>query len=256
MADVKWIKIVTDMFNNRKIKQIRKMPEGDAIIVIWFQMLCLAGQTNDNGTVYFSKDVPYTDEMLATEFDRPISTIRLALAVFEKFGMIEIFDSIFLVSNWEKYQSVEKLDKIREQNRLRKQNQREREKVKLIECHVTSHTEVTDNHAIELELDKEKDIKECSEQICSKPTEPIFITLTLNNKSEHSINEKDLISWKELYPAVNIEQELRNMKGWLTSNPKKRKTKQGIQRFINSWLSREQDKGYSATTTKSKYKEL
>jgi len=146
------------MFNNRKIKQIRKMPEGDAIIVTWLQLLCLAGQTNDNGTVYFSKDVPYTDEMLATEFDRPIATIRLALSVFEKFGMIEIFDNIFLVANWEKYQSTEKLDKIREQNRIRKQNQRERDKFKMLECHVTSHEDVTQSHATDIDKDIDKDI--------------------------------------------------------------------------------------------------
>ena len=121
MADIKWIKIATDMFNNRKIKQIRKMPDGDAIIVIWLQLLCLSGTVNDNGLVYFAKDIPFTDEMLSVEFDRPINTIRLALSAFEKFGMIEIVDDVLLVSNWEKYQSAEKLEKIKEQNRLRQQ---------------------------------------------------------------------------------------------------------------------------------------
>ena len=56
MADIKWIKIVTDMFDNRKIRQIECLPDGDSIIVIWMKLLCLAGQTNDNGMVYFTKD--------------------------------------------------------------------------------------------------------------------------------------------------------------------------------------------------------
>jgi predicted phage replisome organizer len=129
MADnVKWIKLVTDMFDNRKIKQLRKMPDGDALVVVWLQILCLAGQVNDNGLVYFAKDIPYTEEMLATEFDRPINTIRLALQTFQSFQMIEIVDSILLVSNWDKYQSVEGLEKVREKNRLRQQDYRERQK--------------------------------------------------------------------------------------------------------------------------------
>ncbi len=73
--------------------------------------------------------------------------------------------------------------------------------------------------------------------------ENIFITLPLVDKTEHLILKTDIVTWKELYPAVNIEQEFRNMKGWLISNPTKRKTAKGIKRFINGWLSREQDKG-------------
>jgi predicted phage replisome organizer len=129
MADnVKWIKLATDVFDNRKIKQLRKMPDGDALVVVWLQILCLAGQVNDNGLVYFAKDIPYTEEMLATEFDRPINTIRLALRTFQNFKMVEIVDNILLVSNWEKYQSIEGLDKVREKNRLRQQDYRERQK--------------------------------------------------------------------------------------------------------------------------------
>jgi predicted phage replisome organizer len=61
MAEVKWIKIATDIFDNQKIKIIESMPEGDAIIVIWFKILMLAGNVNDGGSVYFTKDIPYTD---------------------------------------------------------------------------------------------------------------------------------------------------------------------------------------------------
>lgn len=89
MADVKWIKIATNMFDNRKIKLIEVMPEGDAIIAIWFKLLCLAGTTNDSGTVYFTKDIPYTEEMLASIFNRPLTTVRLAIATFKKFEMVK-----------------------------------------------------------------------------------------------------------------------------------------------------------------------
>ena len=83
MADVKWIKIAVDMFDNRKIKQIGSMPEGDSLLLMWVQLLCLAGNVNDGGFIYLTKEIPYTDEMLATQFNKPISTVRLALKTFK-----------------------------------------------------------------------------------------------------------------------------------------------------------------------------
>lgn len=77
------------------------------------------------------------------------------------------------------------------------------------------------------------------------PLDIFLIFPTNKNDCLHSIMKSDVESWAELYPAVDVEQELRNMKGWLNANPKKRKTKSGIPRFINAWLSKEQDKGGS-----------
>ena len=72
---------------------------------------------------------------------------------------------------------------------------------------------------------------------------PVIISLILNDKTEYGVAQSYIEKLAELYPAVDIIQELRKMKGWLDSNPVKRKTRRGINRFINSWLSREQDKG-------------
>jgi predicted phage replisome organizer len=90
--------------------------------------MCLAGQINDHGQVYFTEEIPYTDETLATEFDLPIQTVRLALEVFERFGMIEIVDDILRLSSWERYQNVEKLDKYREYQRNYHREYREKQK--------------------------------------------------------------------------------------------------------------------------------
>ena len=138
MAEVKWIKIVTDIFNNRKIKQIETMPDADSILVIWFKLLCLAGTINESGLLVITKDIPYTEEMLANEFKRPISTVRMALDAFQMFDMIEIVDNILCVSNWEKYQNTESLAKIREQTRKRVAKHREKQKLLTSdECNVT-----------------------------------------------------------------------------------------------------------------------
>ena len=80
----------------------------------------------------------------------------------------------------------------------------------------------------------------------SKPEKGVHeavITLPLNDSSEYPIFEEQVIQWADLYPAVNVIQQLRNMKGWLEANPTKRKTKKGISRFVNAWLTRIQDKG-------------
>ena len=182
MAEVKWIKIVTDVFDNRKIKQIETMPDADSIIVIWFKILCLAGRANESGLLLLTQDIAYTDEMLANEFKRPISTIRLALNVFEKFGMIEIVDNILCISNWEKYQNAEQLEKLRAQTRKRVSRYRETQK-QLAECNagcnaknaVTGNANVTQCNAVdidkEVDIDKDKD-KDKEIDIADKSTKP------------------------------------------------------------------------------------
>ncbi|MEA5085078.1 MAG: DUF4373 domain-containing protein [Lachnospiraceae bacterium] len=88
-----------------------------------------------------------------------------------------------------------------------------------------------------------------SNDSCTEPGEPDsmppVISLPLNDNSEYPITEKEIEVWKELYPSVNILQELRKYKGWALTNPKKRKTRGGILRSVNSWLAKEQDKGGS-----------
>ena len=70
-----------------------------------------------------------------------------------------------------------------------------------------------------------------------------IISLSLNDDTEHWIYEDNVSEWSELFPAVDVMQELRKMKSWLDSNKTRRKTKRGIARFINNWLSKEQDQG-------------
>ena len=156
MAEIKWIKLATDIFDNRKIRQIEMLPEGDSIIVIWVKLMCLAGVVNDGGLVYFTRDIPYTDEMLATEFNRSLNVVRLALATFQNFGMIEIVDNIIHLSSWEKYQSVESMDRIREQTRKRVAAHRERQKL-LASGNASCNVTVTDGNAIDKDKEEEKE---------------------------------------------------------------------------------------------------
>lgn len=150
MSEVKWIKITTDIFDNRKIKIIEKMPDGYAIIVVWVKLLCLAGTTNDGGQVYITQNIPYTERTLATQFNMPLATIQLALTTFEQFEMIERVDDFLQITNWEKYQNVDGLDKIRDQTRKRVARYRERQKaLQQNDCSVTSSVTVTHSNETE-----------------------------------------------------------------------------------------------------------
>lgn len=156
MAEVQWIKLYIEMFDRHKIGKIRRLPDGDKILLFWVMLLVTAGKCNAGGMIYITERVPFTKEDLADEFDFEISTIELALKAFEELDMIDVFDDGFIsVRNWEKYQSTEKLAEIREQNRLRKQKQREKQKFleESRDRHVTSHG----CHDIELDVDVEQE---------------------------------------------------------------------------------------------------
>ncbi|WP_180231024.1 phage replisome organizer N-terminal domain-containing protein [Bacillus wiedmannii] len=164
MTEVKWIKLSTSMFEDEKIRLIESMPDADTLLIIWFKLLSQAGKTNASGYIFLSENIPYTEEMLSTLFNRPLATIRLALQTFQQFGMIQVNEERMIhIANWEKHQNIDGLEKIREQNRLRKQKQREREQQVLLEMSRDSHVPVTDGHAIDIEEDIEEDKEEDKE---------------------------------------------------------------------------------------------
>lgn len=159
MAEVKWIKLTTDMFDNRKIKHLRRLPDGNNIVLIWVMLLSMAGRCNAGGMIFLTENIPYTPKMLADELDFEESTVRLALEALEQLNMIVTDSGFFAIAGWEEYQNIEGMDKIREQNRLRKQRQREKQKL-LPDVSRDSHETVTVSHATDIDIDKEKDIEE------------------------------------------------------------------------------------------------
>lgn len=156
MAGVEWVKITTDMFDNRKIKHLRRLPDGNNIVLIWVMLLTMAGRCNAGGMIFLTENIPYTPKMLADELDFEEATVVLALNALEQFEMIIRDGAFFCVAGWEEYQNIEGLDKIREQNRLRKQRQRERQKLLACDGRVT----VTQGHATEEDKEKDTDIRD------------------------------------------------------------------------------------------------
>ena len=113
MADVKWIKITTDIFDDEKILLIESLPDAYAMITVWFKLLCLAGKQNNSGVFMMGK-IAYTDKMLATIFRMKETTVQLALHTFEQFGMIEIIDGVITIPNWGKHQNLDQLENRKE----------------------------------------------------------------------------------------------------------------------------------------------
>lgn len=152
MADVKWIKIIVDIFDDEKIRLIETLPDSDTILIIWFKLITMAGKCNDNGIIYLTREIPYNEEMLSTIMRRPINTIRLALNEFRKLGMIDVKNDFIALLNWEKHQSLDKMEKIQSDTRLRVQKHREKQKEL---CNVTvTKSNATEEDKIRLEEDK------------------------------------------------------------------------------------------------------
>lgn len=200
MSGMVWIKITTDVFDDEAIKLIDAMPERDAILVIWFKLLCLAGANCGNGVMVFKDRVPYTDEMLSNIFHRPLNTVRLAMDTFTKFGMIERIDDTYIIPLWDKYQGSEKLDRIREQNAARQRRFKERQRQKLIDVsagedtsNVTNNVMVTAKSRLQNKnknKNKNKDIYTSSESRKDEFCEEVISYLNAKIGSSYRSNSK------------------------------------------------------------------
>lgn len=126
MSEVKWIHLNVDMFDNRKIRYLRRLPAGNDIILIWVMLLTLAGKCNAGGMIMLTQNVPYTVSMLADEFGFEENTVRLAIEAFVNLGMVSN-DGFISITGWEEHQDTDGLDKIREYNRIAKQRSRDKQ---------------------------------------------------------------------------------------------------------------------------------
>ena len=216
MAEVKWVKITTDMFDNRKIKHLRKLPEGNNIVLIWVMLLTMAGRCNAGGMIFLTENIPYTPKMLADELGFEENVVKLALGMLEQFNMIQTNEGHFAISGWNEYQNIEGMDKIREQNRLRKAAQRARQKqVQMLpESSQDSHVTVTQSHATDKEEDirvrrKNKKDKEDTHTLFKRLVEDYTFTKEMKAKMGEWITYK--VERKEGYKETGLKSLLRQV---------------------------------------------
>ena len=214
MADVKWIKITTDMFDNRKIKHLRRLPDGNNIVLIWVMLLTMAGRCNSNGMIFLTENIPYTPKMLADELDFEENTVQLALNALEQLNMIVTDDGYFSIAGWNEYQSVDRLSEIREYNRVAKQKSRAKQKA----LHDVNDKSMTSQRCQGTDI--EEDIKNKKEEIdiydyaaSAKPKKP-----TKHKHGEYSnvlLTDEELEKLKSEY--FDWEERIERLSSYIAS---------------------------------------
>ncbi|PHB87483.1 replication protein [Bacillus toyonensis] len=214
---VKWIKLSTTMFEDEKIRLIESMPEADTLLIIWIKLLAQAGKTNASGYIFLNENIPYTEDMLATLFNRPLNTVRMALGVFKNFGMIDIDDNHYInVVNWGNHQNLDRLEKIKEDTRKRVAAHRERRKQQTLICNVTCNDGVTDidkdlDKDLDKEIQKEYSPEKPQDIVQSIPYQEIVDYLNMKAKTNYKHTSKktqELIKarWQEGFGLTHFQQ--------------------------------------------------
>jgi predicted phage replisome organizer len=224
--EVKWIKITTDMFEDEKIDYIQSLPEGDSILLIWIRLLTMAGKCNATGYIFLTQNIPYTDDVLAHKFKKPVNIIRFALETFRRLDMIQESDNgVLYITNFPKYQNLEGLEKLKLREYEREKKRKQREKYKALEAPNDENMD-NENNVVPgnvpgtipgtpsiIDIDKERDIdieEDIDLDIYSEIqllfnntciTLPKIISMTANRKKTISTR------WRE-HPSIEFFEQL------------------------------------------------
>ncbi|WP_242982145.1 MULTISPECIES: phage replisome organizer N-terminal domain-containing protein [unclassified Clostridium] len=137
----RYVRLRVDMFEDTKFKIIDRMPERDVIHYIWARIVTLAGKINLEGNLYMSKNIPYTVDTLAIEFNRDVNQVKLALDTFIKLEMVEVTEeNIYKVKNFAKHQNIKVKAKDKE------------EEIKKEESHLKSE----ESNKVNMNIDNQK----------------------------------------------------------------------------------------------------
>lgn len=246
-----WMKLKESFMTSDTIDYFMSQPDG-ANYVVLYQMLCLKTINTDGrlsrqiGEVVIKYDIPKIQRDLKWF---SADTIRVALNLYKSFGLVyEDIDGVLVLADHNNLVGCE-TDWGEKKRRQRNSPALQSGDNVPTDVPTTVPTEIEnrdrDKEIRDKSLDKDTDIED-TEDACAEPetvSAPPIISIILNDKSLFDVSPEDYNRWCELYPAVNVMQELRKMSSWSTDNPKRRKTRSGIRRFINAWLSKEQDKG-------------
>lgn len=226
-----WLKLKDDFFRQKPIKKLRLMDRGEIYTIVYLKMQLES--LSNNGIIVFEGVGDSFSEELAFQIDEREEDVRATVEFLAKHGLL------IQLSEKENFlpQAVENTGS--ESSSARRMRElRERESSQ-------SSFGASQCDARDKREDKREDTGVSS---CAEPetvSTPPVITLPLNDGTEYFVTVEQSQEWAGLYPAVDVMQQLRGMRGWLDANPQKRKTRRGIKKFINGWLSKEQDRGGS-----------
>lgn len=252
MREVKWVKITTDMFDNRKIKHIRRLPDGNNIVLIWIMLLTMAGRCNSGGKIFLTENIPYDTKMLADELDFKENTVTVALKNLEQLNMIAVDNGFYTIVGWGEYQNVDGMDKVREQTRKRvaefKKNKKSQAgnvtdngsyddiseemvthgnvtgNAKVTHGNVTGNAEVTQGNATEEEREEEKEYNTLSISACTRvapPKTPYFTPPTIEEIREYCVSRNNNVNPEQFY-------DFYESKGWVVGNTRMKDWKAAV----------------------------
>lgn len=244
-----WMKLKESFMTSDTIDYFMSQP-GGANYVVLYQMLCLKTINTDGrlsrqiGEVVIQYDIPKIRRDLKWFSE---DTIRVALNLYKSFGLVyEDVDGVLVLTDHNNLVGCEtdwSEKKRRQRSALELQGG---DNVPLnVPQSVPTENRDRDKDIRDKRLDKDKET-ENPEDSCAEPetaSAPPVISIILNDKTYFDVSNEDVLKWSELYPAVDVMQELRKMAGWCDANATKRKTRRGVRTFIANWLAKEQDKG-------------
>jgi len=250
---ITWLKLDVNILDDAKIKIIRSHPNGDAVIVLWIGLLCLAMKSQRPGIIEITDGLPYSPDDLSNMFSIEKKTVEMGIALFCKYRMVNIFDDgVLEIINFSKHQKIEVIEHQRELTKERVRRHRNKQK----ECNALLTHESRDVTITDLDLDLEKEkSKESAASVLKNASQPPSPKINFNfeTRAWENITTGDMEPWQEAYPACDISVELSAMREWLLSNPEKRKVR--YRKFITSWLSRQQQRGGTGTKVEKSYRE-
>lgn len=262
-----WIQLKEGFFKQKEIKKLRKIAGGDTYTVIYLKMLLKAVQQGNK--LYFEGVEETFHEEIALELDEDPENVKVTIAFLERQGLIRVLsEDEVLLSQCEEMVGSESESAARVR--------RYREKKALQSNGGVTPLLQNGNTDIEKDIDTEKDTEIKKDSVRSperkgsvpeagipspaaghvRPSlkagagqqsngvqEADVAAIILNDGTEWRPDQALFAEYIRLYPNVDVKQQFNEMRGWCLSNPAKRKTPRGIKRFVNGWLSREQDRG-------------
>lgn len=266
MADNKkyyYLKLKEGFFDSKDMKLLQGLKDGyiysDILLKLYLQSL------RQEGRLMYRDIIPYTPEMIATVTNHQVGTVEKAMKIFEQMGFIEILDNgaIYMldIQNFIG-QSSSEADRIRnyrktindEKSRLTEVSSVTNVITEDVQMYNESTPEIRDKSIENKDKENINILARSSGKQTSEPEADVE-ALILNDGTEWRPTEALFAEYVRLYPSVDVKQQFNVMRSWCLSNPRKCKTKRGITRFVNSWLSREQDKGYRKQTLNSTYQQ-
>lgn len=272
MADNKtyyYLKLKEGFFDSDDMKLLQSMKDGylysDILLKLYLRSL------QQGGRLMYRDIIPYTPDMIAAITDHQVGTVEKAIKVLEQMGFIEILDNgaIYMtdIQNFIGQSSTE-ADRIRKYRNIINAEKSmvseiegvtnvTQDSVQMYEKDVQMYDKCTPeirDKSLEFKNNNLNTFARSSEKQTSEPEADVE-ALILNDGTEWRPSQPLFDEYVRLYPGVDVKQQFNAMRGWLLSNPQKRKTRRGITKFVNSWLAKEQDRGFKPVGTSNQQRQ-